>query len=315
MGGKKGGSGLDGTSGSGAEGLAGLGGGGRGMLGGNTGDTETSELGGTSGDRKFRAGWNKWRHRKFRAGRNQRRHRRLRGGRNQRRHRRFRAGRNQRRHRKLRAGRNQRRNRKFQAGRNQRRNRKLRAGRNQRRNRKFIAGRNQRKWSRGNDWRLRGYTGESGLDGTSGETGKLGITSIDQSIRSISCSILPETGYSSPSVAEVWAGLSSMPSISTKTPMTHGVAGSPTWSVTLSMSCLLSVNGSGSAAVVGSGSVRPDGGWLVSGSRVELARSSMGQTVRGDPFLARVHSTNAANSSRGPSSGENALHLEFRLVL
>ncbi len=54
-------------------------------------------------------------------------------------------------------------------------------------------------------------------------------------------------------------------------------------------------------------------GGLGTGSGVDLARSSSGQTVRGDPFLARVHSTKAAKSSRGPTSDNSALHAVFRL--
>ncbi len=43
---------------------------------------------------------------------------------------------------------------------------------------------------------------------------------------------------------------------------------------------------------------------LGTGSGVDLARSSSGQTVRGDPFLARVHSTKAAKSEEfGPDKG------------
>ncbi len=58
--------------------------------------------------------------------------------------------------------------------------------------------------------------------------------------------------------------------------------------------------GNGSPSSVGSGwcsAPRGDGG-LGSGSGVDLARSSSGETVRGDPFLTRVHSTKAAKSSR-----------------
>ena len=274
MGGRTGGSGLDGTGESGAEGPAGPGGGGRGRPGGNTGDTEDSELGGTSGHTED-SGL---------------------GG---------------------------------TSGHTEDSGLGGTSGETENSGLGGTSGETENSWldgtsgngaeemtGGGRSGRLRGYTGESGLDGTSGETGKLGITSIDQSIRSRTCSIRSsETVYSSPSVAGVWAGLSSTPSISTRTPTMHGVAGSHTWSVALSRSCSLSVDCSGSAAAVGSGSVRRDGGWLVSGSGVGLARSSMGQTVRGDPFLARVHSTNAAKSSRGPSSDDNALHLEFRLVL
>ncbi len=50
------------------------------------------------------------------------------------------------------------------------------------------------------------------------------------------------------------------------------------------------------------------------GSGVDLARSFSGQTVRGDPFLTRVHSMKAAKSSRGPSSDDSALHAVFRLA-
>ncbi len=64
--------------------------------------------------------------------------------------------------------------------------------------------------------------------------------------------------------------------------------------------------GSGSSSAVGSGmrsTQRGDGG-LGTGSGVDLARSSSGQTVRGDPFLARVHSTKAAKSEEfGPDKG------------
>ncbi len=66
--------------------------------------------------------------------------------------------------------------------------------------------------------------------------------------------------------------------------------------------------GSGSPSAVGSGmrsAQRGDDG-LGTGSGVDLARSSSGEMVRGDPFLARVHSTKAANSSRGPSSDDTA---------
>ncbi len=58
---------------------------------------------------------------------------------------------------------------------------------------------------------------------------------------------------------------------------------------------------------------RRDGG-LGSGPGVDLARSSPGEMVRGDPFLARVHSTKAAKSSRGPSSDDSALLAVFRLA-
>ncbi len=74
--------------------------------------------------------------------------------------------------------------------------------------------------------------------------------------------------------------------------------------------------GNGSPSSVGSGwcsAPRGDGG-LGSGSGVDLARSSSGETVRGDPFLARVHSTKAAKSSRGPSLDDSALHVLFRLA-
>ncbi len=73
--------------------------------------------------------------------------------------------------------------------------------------------------------------------------------------------------------------------------------------------------GNGSPSSVGSGwcsGPRGDGG-LGSGSGVDLARSSSWETVRGDPFLARVHSTKAANSARGPSSDDSALHAVLRL--
>ncbi len=65
---------------------------------------------------------------------------------------------------------------------------------------------------------------------------------------------------------------------------------------------------------LGSGSLPRGDGGLGSGSGVDLARSSSGETVRGDPFLARVHSTKAAKSSRGPSSDDSTLHAVFRLV-
>ncbi len=74
--------------------------------------------------------------------------------------------------------------------------------------------------------------------------------------------------------------------------------------------------GSGSPSVVGSGmrsAQRGDGG-LGTGSGVDLARSSSWETVRGDPFLDRVHSMKAANSARGPSSDDSALHAAFRLA-
>ncbi len=80
----------------------------------------------------------------------------------------------------------------------------------------------------------------------------------------------------------VWAGLSSIPSISTIIPTTHGVAGSHTWSVALSGSVTLTgvgsviAAGSGSAVAVGSDehSVQRDGeGWLGSGSEVVLGRA------------------------------------------
>ncbi len=44
------------------------------------------------------------------------------------------------------------------------------------------------------------------------------------------------------------------------------------------------------------------------------SRSSSWETVRGDPFLARVHSTKAVNSARGPSSDDSALHTVLRLA-
>ncbi len=54
------------------------------------------------------------------------------------------------------------------------------------------------------------------------------------------------------------------------------------------------------------------------GSGVDLARLSSGETVRGevrgDPFLARVHSTKAVKSSRGPSSDDSTLLAVFRLA-
>ncbi len=74
--------------------------------------------------------------------------------------------------------------------------------------------------------------------------------------------------------------------------------------------------GSDSPSAVGSGmrsAQRGDGG-LCTGSGVDLARSFSGQTVRGDPFLTRVHSMKAAKSSRGPSSDDSALHAVFRLA-
>ncbi len=74
--------------------------------------------------------------------------------------------------------------------------------------------------------------------------------------------------------------------------------------------------GSGSPSAVCSGmrsTQRGDGG-LGTGSGEDLARSSSVETVKGDPFLARVHSTNAANSARGPSSDDSALHAVFRLA-
>ncbi len=43
-------------------------------------------------------------------------------------------------------------------------------------------------------------------------------------------------------------------------------------------------------------------------------RSSSWETVRGDPFLTRVHSMKAAKYSRGPSSDNCALHAVFRLA-
>ncbi len=69
--------------------------------------------------------------------------------------------------------------------------------------------------------------------------------------------------------------------------------------------------GNGSPSSVGSGWCslpRGDGG-LGSGSGVDLARSSSGETVRGDPFLTRVHSTKAAKSSRGPSSDDSVVRV------
>ncbi|KAL1276588.1 hypothetical protein QQF64_036211 [Cirrhinus molitorella] len=75
--------------------------------------------------------------------------------------------------------------------------------------------------------------------------------------------------------------------------------------------------GSGSPSAVGSGcgsAQRGDGG-LGSGSGVALVRSSSGQTVREEPFLASVHSTKAAKSARGPFSDDSALHAVLRLAL
>jgi len=108
-----------------------------------------------------------------------------------------------------------------------------------------------------------------------------------------------------------------MPSISTSNPTMHGVAGSHTWSVALSIPSSLTMigsfimDGSGSAAAVGSGfsSVQQDDGWLVSGSGVGLEiSSSAGQTVNGDPFFSSTHSTKAAKSSLGLFAGRRALH-------
>ncbi len=74
--------------------------------------------------------------------------------------------------------------------------------------------------------------------------------------------------------------------------------------------------GNGSPSSVGSGWCslpRGDGG-LGSGSGVDLARSSTVQMVRGDPLLARVHSTKAVKSSRGQSSDDSVLLAVFRLA-
>ncbi len=43
-------------------------------------------------------------------------------------------------------------------------------------------------------------------------------------------------------------------------------------------------------------------------------RSSSWETVRGDPFLTRVHSTKVAKSSRGPSSDDSALQRVVRIA-
>ncbi len=85
------------------------------------------------------------------------------------------------------------------------------------------------------------------LDGTSRGSGELGRTSRgsgdhgevggsngkgrSQKSSSLKQSKISESSNSSSSVVGVWAGLSSIPSISTIIPTTHSVAGSHTWSV------------------------------------------------------------------------------------
>ncbi len=156
----------------------------------------------------------------------------------------------------------------------------------------------------------------------SGEHGEVG-GSIGKGSSQKSSSLKPskssESSSSSPSVVEVWAGLSSIPSISTMIPTTHGVAGSHTWSVALSsgsgaMSGSVTLTGvgsviaagSGSAAAVGSGehSVQRDGeGWLGYGSGVGLELSSAGQTEKNSSLFSSTHSTQAAKFSLGPFAG------------
>ncbi len=177
---------------------------------------------------------------------------------------------------------------------------------------------------------------EGGLDGTSGDDGeRRGGSSISraasQSIRSRSMSISPRCINSSPSAAVQVAELHSTITPSTAGSLKAGVvAGSRTLTDVIcssgSVVILSSVTpcGDGSSVAVGSGSLsavdsgmrstqRGDGG-LGTGSGVDLARSSSVETLKDDPFLARVHSTNAANSARGPSSDDSALHVVFRLA-
>ncbi len=127
-------------------------------------------------------------------------------------------------------------------------------------------------------------------------------------------------------------GVSSIPSISTIIPTSHGVVGSRTWSVTLlspgsgAMRGSVTISGvgsliaagSGSAAAVGSGehSVKRDGeGWLGSGSGVGLELCSAGQTEKNSPLFSSTHSTQAAKFSFGPSAGRRALHRSLRLLM
>ncbi len=181
----------------------------------------------------------------------------------------------------------------------------------------------------------KGIKDEGGLDRTSGDDGeRRGGSSISraasQSIRSRSMSSSPRSINSSPSAAVQGAELHSALTLSTACSLVMGtVAGSRTWSDGLGSTSRMIIRSvarisAGSQTAAGSGSPSSVGlGWcsllrgdcgLGSGSGVDLARSSSGETVRGDPFLARVHSTKAAKSSRGPSSDDSALLAVFRLA-
>ncbi|XDV38984.1 hypothetical protein PO909_008288 [Leuciscus waleckii] len=96
-----------------------------------------------------------------------------------------------------------------------------------------------------------GDTGNSELDGTSGEGRLRGITSSNSS------KIFPEARHKSFTEVGVWVGLPSMPANSTRTPSRVGVvAGSRTWS---DMPL-------GSGSRVGYGSDGPSGSLYASGS-------------------------------------------------
>ncbi len=178
----------------------------------------------------------------------------------------------------------------------------------------------------------KGIKDKGELDETSGDDGKWrGGSSISRaashSIRSRSMSSSPKCVSSSPSAAVQGAELHSVHSL-----LSRGghCRGSRSWSdglgstsglITRSVARLSAGSqiaaGNGSQSSVGSGwcsAPRGDGG-LGSGSGVDLARASSGETVRGDPFFTRVHSTKAAKSSRGPSSDDSALLVVFRLAL
>ncbi len=177
--------------------------------------------------------------------------------------------------------------------------------------------------------------GSGELDGTSrgsgdhGEVGGSNGKGSSQKSSSLKLSKSSESSSSSPSVVGVWAGLTSIPSISTMIPTVHDVAGSHTWSVALSsgsgaMSGSVTLNGVGSVIAAGSGSaagsgehsVQRDGeGWLGSGSGVRLELSSAGQMEKNSPLFSSTHSTQAAKFSFGPSAGRRALHRSLRLVM
>ncbi len=157
----------------------------------------------------------------------------------------------------------------------------------------------------------------SGLDVGTGVTegsdkgGRRGGRSAYKYIRYPSAFHSPRSINSSPSAKVQWVELLSAISLAMAFSLMAGVvAGSRTRSdVTRSSgsAAILSsvaprcdgssvAAGSGSPSSVGSGfcSAQLGDGGLGSGSGVELPRSSTGQMVRGNPFLASIHSTKAA---------------------